>query len=54
MITQNVTLINQCTGKYRKWNKIFNPGLALITLSGTRAWAINLLRVLGGLTSGGT
>ena len=30
MITQNVTLIsNAQEGRYKRWNKIFNPGLAL-------------------------
>ena len=33
MITKNVTLSYDQEGK--KWNKIFNPGLALIGLSGT-------------------
>ena len=37
MITQNVTLSNAQEGKYKIWNKIFNPGLALIGLSGTGA-----------------
>ena len=36
--------------KIQKVEQNFNPGLALITLSGTRPWAINLVRVLGGLT----
>ena len=32
---QNVTLSNASEDKYKRWNKIFNPGLLLIGLSGT-------------------
>ena len=35
MITQNVTLSNAQGGRYKRWNKMFNPGLALIGFSGT-------------------
>ena len=35
MTTQNVTLSNAQEGRYKRWNKIFNPGLALIGFSGT-------------------
>ena len=35
MITWNVTLSNAKEGSYKRWNKIFNPELALIGFSGT-------------------
>ena len=35
MMTQNVTQNNTQEGKIQKRNKNFNPGLALIGLSGT-------------------
>ena len=46
MITQNVTLSNAQEGKYKRWNKIFNPGLALIGFSGTGTRTFFLTLVL--------
>ena len=40
MITQNVTTRNAWEGKYINGTKIFNPGLALISLSGAGAGSV--------------
>ena len=46
MITQNVTLSNAQEGRYKRWNKIFNPALALIGFSGTGTRTFLLTLVL--------
>ena len=42
----DVTLSNAQEGKYKRWNKIFNPGLALIGFLGTGARTFLLTLVL--------